>query len=254
MNIIEAVILIFSLYLISVGLQYLLFLIPISQSNINHLIGLSYILSATISYSLGLIYLRTKWPKKVVSSVKYEFNVLKVILSIILLSIGVRMIGIAFSYWNIAIPANDLPAKSYYQIDVQMVYRFFFVLLLAPVLEELIFRYYIFQALKMKYSIYVATVTSSALFSLVHLPNLRNFIPSFILGILSCIVLSKTGKIKYSIILHFLTNLFWVFSIIVSPQIYSAMNEVGIIAICIICTIVGIILGLFGVLIIHKKR
>jgi len=96
-----------------------------------------------------------------------------------------------------------LPEKSTFSIF----YRGFLTLLIAPIFEELLFRKYMFTELLKKYSLTVSIISSSALFSLIHLPVYRNLIPTFVFGVVCCLVYIKTKNIVYTIVLHFFTNL-----------------------------------------------
>ncbi len=85
------------------------------------------------------------------------------------------------------------------------------IIIIAPIFEELFFRKFLFTELQKKYSLNLSVLISSICFALVHLPNYRNLIPIFILGILSCIIYYRTKNIFYSIILHFFSNSSWLF-------------------------------------------
>jgi membrane protease YdiL (CAAX protease family) len=72
---------------------------------------------------------------------------------------------------------------------------------LAPILEELLFRGVIFSNLKNKYSFWLSAVYSSFLFAVVHI-DIKKFAYLFIIGIVLCWVLNKEKKIVYPIIIH----------------------------------------------------
>lgn len=79
--------------------------------------------------------------------------------------------------------------------------------IVTPIVEELFFRKFLLIELKKKYSVQIAVVLSTLLFSAFHLPNFGNLLPPFILGITSAFLYLKSGKIMYSILLHALANL-----------------------------------------------
>ncbi|MCE2612311.1 CPBP family intramembrane metalloprotease [Flavobacteriaceae bacterium D16] len=82
-------------------------------------------------------------------------------------------------------------------------------LIFAPIFEELFFRKLLFGQLREKYNLNFSILSSSILFALIHLPYFKNLIPSLILGVICCIIYVRTKNIWYPVILHFLSNLFW---------------------------------------------
>ncbi len=74
----------------------------------------------------------------------------------------------------------------------------------APVVEELIFRKLVIDKLHV-YGDKMAVIMSGFLFGLAH-GNLEQFFYTFLIGILLAYVYVNTGKIKYTIGLHFILN------------------------------------------------
>jgi membrane protease YdiL (CAAX protease family) len=79
-----------------------------------------------------------------------------------------------------------------------------FAVVLAPVVEELIFRKMIVSRLR-KYGDRTAILVSSLLFALLH-GNLSQLFYAFGLGCLLGYVYARTGKLRYSIGLHMTIN------------------------------------------------
>ena len=75
---------------------------------------------------------------------------------------------------------------------------------LAPILEELIFRGCIFKVLS-KYNKVVAVLISATLFSLMH-TNYYQLIPTFVMGIVFCLINEKNKSLLPSIFLHIINN------------------------------------------------
>lgn len=96
-------------------------------------------------------------------------------------------------------------------------YTFFKVVLLAPILEELFFRKFLFRGLLKKHSFLTATLISSLCFSLIHIPDWLNLMPTFIFGLICCAIYNKTQSILYPIIFHFSGNLLWFISLYSRP-------------------------------------
>ncbi len=92
-----------------------------------------------------------------------------------------------------------------YLVDNLLV--FLTVVILAPIIEELLFRGVIFNALRKKINIAASIIITSLLFSLVHL-HIGLLIITFITGVFLNYVYYKYGNIGYSIFLHMLINFF----------------------------------------------
>jgi len=93
--------------------------------------------------------------------------------------------------------------------NLSVFYRGMSVLIIAPIFEELFFRKFLFGEVLKKNSITISIIVSSVCFSLIHLPSYRNLLPTFIFGVIACLIYNKTKNIFYTIILHFLSNLSW---------------------------------------------
>lgn len=74
----------------------------------------------------------------------------------------------------------------------------------APIAEEFIFRGFLFTKLRMRFSMGVAIVCSSLLFSAIHFS--LSFVTTFLFAIILCIVFYKTKNIVIPIVLHMLNN------------------------------------------------
>jgi membrane protease YdiL (CAAX protease family) len=80
-----------------------------------------------------------------------------------------------------------------------------FAIVLAPIVEELIFRGCLYRFLKSHSTDLPAQIMSGALFSLIHF-NLFSFLPLVIVGILLARVYEKSGSILTPICFHALFN------------------------------------------------
>ncbi|MEW7292897.1 CPBP family intramembrane glutamic endopeptidase [Aquimarina sp. 2304DJ70-9] len=105
--------------------------------------------------------------------------------------------------------------------NLSVFYRGISVLIIAPIFEELFFRKFLFGELLKKYSSNVSILVSSICFSIIHLPSYRNLIPTFIFGIIACLIYKKTRNIFYTIILHFLANLSWLLLVSYGKSYYE---------------------------------
>ncbi len=79
-------------------------------------------------------------------------------------------------------------------------------LIIAPICEEIFFRYYILNFLETQFKPRTAVILSALLFGAFHL-NIRQFLFATVLGFVLGIVYNKTKDIRHSIFLHFIFNL-----------------------------------------------
>ena len=85
---------------------------------------------------------------------------------------------------------------------------FFFVgAVLAPIVEEIFFRGFVFQGFRQKYGWVNSMLLSSAIFAAAHLDPVA-LIPTFILGCLLAYMFQRSNSIWPGVILHFLVNAF----------------------------------------------
>jgi uncharacterized protein len=95
---------------------------------------------------------------------------------------------------------------------------FFKVAVLAPIIEELIFRGLIFNGLRKNYTATTAVVVSAILFSLFHL-NPWQMPATFVLGLLLGWIMLRTNSILLAILGHSLNNLIVLLTITYWEQI-----------------------------------
>ncbi|WP_408608259.1 CPBP family intramembrane glutamic endopeptidase [Aquimarina spinulae] len=105
--------------------------------------------------------------------------------------------------------------------NLSVLYRGISVLIIAPIFEEFFFRKFLFREVLKKHSLTLSILVSSICFSLIHLPSYRNLLPTFIFGIIACLIYNKTNNIFYTIILHFLTNLSWLLLVSYGKSYYE---------------------------------
>jgi len=78
---------------------------------------------------------------------------------------------------------------------------------LAPIVEEIFFRGFVFQGFRQSYGWVNSMLLSSAIFAAAHLDPVA-FIPTFILGCLLAYMYQRTNSVWPGVILHFLVNAF----------------------------------------------
>lgn len=78
-------------------------------------------------------------------------------------------------------------------------------IILAPIIEELLFRGVLFNRLKIRTGIVAAMIISSAIFAIGH--EFGGITSAFLFGICMCIIYLKTDNILMTMSIHFLNNL-----------------------------------------------
>lgn len=91
--------------------------------------------------------------------------------------------------------------------NMEFVYKTITAIIVAPIIEELIFRKYILGGLLTRYNPRLSILISSICFSIIHIETPLTLIPAFFIGLLAGIIYFKTKKISYAILLHFFVNL-----------------------------------------------
>jgi membrane protease YdiL (CAAX protease family) len=85
------------------------------------------------------------------------------------------------------------------------VWLFLAAVVVAPVVEEIFFRGFLFQGFRKRYGWLPALLLSSFIFAAAHL-DLASLIPTFILGIILTYVYHRSNSLWPGIIIHFLIN------------------------------------------------
>ena len=107
------------------------------------------------------------------------------------------------------IPSNEEMVRNLFKSNIFI--AFIFACFLAPILEEILFRFTILKCSKNKY---IFLLTSSILFSIFHVTNLQSIVQIFflfsylILSFTLSYILYKSKNICNSIIIHSIHNLF----------------------------------------------
>jgi membrane protease YdiL (CAAX protease family) len=99
-----------------------------------------------------------------------------------------------------------------------LVYTSIFTAVLGPVIEELFFRAFMYNAFKKTIGIFWAMLITSAVFASLH-TNIVGFFPIMALGVLLAYMYEKTGTLVSSITVHMLHNLNMVFLVFLMKQI-----------------------------------
>lgn len=88
--------------------------------------------------------------------------------------------------------------------EVSLVYLFIIAVIVAPIVEEIVFRGYIMNKWIDKYSLKKGIIFSSLIFMIFHIQSF--FIPQLLLGLLCSLVYVKYNNLFYAIFTHSLYN------------------------------------------------
>ena len=102
-------------------------------------------------------------------------------------------------------------------------YAFIKSVILAPILEELFFRKILFKRLLKQNSFVISVIVSSLCFASIH--GLPNVLPTFIFGVICCLIYNYTKNILYPILLHFTGNLITLILLFYNQQIFTFQPE-----------------------------
>ncbi|NHC43594.1 CPBP family intramembrane metalloprotease [Bacillus sp. MM2020_1] len=100
------------------------------------------------------------------------------------------------------------------------------MIIIAPIIEELIFRGYLFNKWSETMGIKKSILLSSVLFALLHLNS--NFIGLFICGLFYCIIYLKTKNLLVPILCHMLNNILSSIGVFASLKSNETRSELSI--------------------------
>lgn len=206
----------------------------------------NFIVSTVPIYCIGLpifVLIIRKVPKENISE-KSNLTIIEFI-KIIIISFaamyvfnmvgGIVNLGIsALKGSNVINPLNNLLSK------VNIYETTFFVGILAPIMEEIIFRKILLSRLR-KFGDFISIFLSALAFGMFH-GNLSQFFYAFALGCILAYLVIKTGTIKYSIILHMIINLFGSVIVLQITLMQNVLLTMIFIAFVFIIMILGIVL------------
>lgn len=99
---------------------------------------------------------------------------------------------------------------------ISLTYLFFTAVIAAPIVEELFFRGVVMNKWAEKYGPVKGVFWSSFIFMIIHIPSF--FIPQFLVGVFCAIVLMKTKKLIYAILVHAFYNFLVILPTFLEPS------------------------------------
>jgi membrane protease YdiL (CAAX protease family) len=233
MTILKSIIFTVLFFVIATLLDLLIVSFDSNLATYPHVVGLSYVLPGLLTYLLLIVYFRRSNTDVALKQGSVVKNYWLLTVLLISLAVGDHLFDLPFFQWK------DLSNKylgtefkvadtSGYKFSFFKLYYYFSILIIAPIFEEIFFRYYIFGGLLKKYNFLTALLTSTILFASIHIENLHNIIPAFAFGIISAIVYFRTQRIIYSMLLHFLTNAIWLGTVVFAKQYDDLIKALGL--------------------------
>ena len=162
------------------------------------------------------------------------------------------LLGVAMNA-EISNPVTELINSS------NILLNLFLISIIGPIFEEIIFRKILIDR-TIKYGAKVSIIISAVIFGFIH-GNLNQFFYAFLIGGFFAYVYIKTGSIKYSIILHIITNIMGsivsIFIVSSADAIthgsFTAFDLVGV-AIYLIIVLGSLFIGIFSLTTYNKAR
>ena len=99
-----------------------------------------------------------------------------------------------------------------------LLYTSLFAAVLGPIIEELFFRGFMYNAFKKRIGVFAAMLITAAMFAALH-AHAVGFLPIMILGMLLAYLYEKTGTLVSSITVHAIHNLSMVFMVFLVKQL-----------------------------------
>lgn len=142
-----------------------------------------------------------------------------------------QLIGLIFFSCLLSLAVNEIDGVIWngetvrFGLGETMVTKFFSILFVGPIIEEIFFRGFLLPGLLKKNSRVVSILITSVIFLQFHLPALKEMtdpfiassVSAFFMSLILCVVMTKYNNVTLCIFLHFLFNLFlYVIPIIVA--------------------------------------
>lgn len=109
--------------------------------------------------------------------------------------------------------------KAFAELD-SPIWLFLVGVIVAPLVEEIFFRGFLFQGFRQRYGWVAGLVISSAIFAAAHLDPV-SLIPTFLLGAVMAYVYHRSNSVWPGVILHFLVNAFGLCAALAAVQLQN---------------------------------
>ncbi len=112
-----------------------------------------------------------------------------------------------------------------FEADKGNLVEYIFAIIIAPVFEELLFRYGLYNLIKQKFSHISSMLVSTFIFAVIHGYQIQGFVSCFAVGVLFTLIYVRTKNITYSIVAHMACN---AFAAIMNALAQAGMEFMGI--------------------------
>lgn len=153
---------------------------------------------------IAIIFLWRKVSWKELGFRKFEWNVIGLGCGILVIVYAIIFIHNIILVWLGVVTQGDVISELLNSLD-SPVWFFFVAAVMAPLMEEIFFRGFLFKGFRQKYGWKAALIVSSVIFGASHL-QLAAFIPTFLLGCVLAYVYHRSNSLFPGMILHFLIN------------------------------------------------
>lgn len=170
-------------------------------------------LSSFLSILVLIYFFSTNRRKKGIRYLKLDYDRKKFIL-LFIIALGILAIsycyGIVVEFLNRIFPILEQSVEEYESIfgdssEKFAFAKYFYVIILAPILEELIYRGYLITELSQSFSKKTAIIVSAIVFGLYHI-NLYQSVFAMFVGVILGIIFVNTDSLLYSVITHMIYN------------------------------------------------
>lgn len=131
---------------------------------------------------------------------------------------------VLFSWFYAYFPERGMEQRSYLFGNMSVFVYILYACVMAPVTEECIFRFFLYNRLKRLSGRYAALFLSSAAFAMVH-GTLAHMVIAFLFGAMQVVIYEYTGRWYMAVVCHMLYN---VLSIFVSVPLFMICNHIFI--------------------------
>jgi membrane protease YdiL (CAAX protease family) len=158
-----------------------------------------------MTLTIGVIYLQSKYALK---EIDFGLGRDKLFTTVLIGGIGglfVSVANIKYYFSNAIIHTGNFKFDEYVAVEsgyIQVVLFIIFTAIIIPILEEIIFRGFIYRILKNKYDWFWASIVTTIAFGLFH----ANIVTAIIQSIIFIIILEKSKSLGACILAHIMTN------------------------------------------------
>ncbi|HEY2980714.1 MAG TPA: type II CAAX endopeptidase family protein [Anaerolineales bacterium] len=195
-------------------LALLVLVIPLFQGNDSIIIPLMFLAESIYLVPIAVVLLARRVPWRSLGFKRFEWSSLGIGCGLLIATYSLSLIhNLILMRFGISTQGDMIS-----ELMQSMSSPGWFVLigaLVAPVVEEMFFRGFLFSGFRQRYGWIGALVLSSALFALAHLDPASLF-PTFLMGCVLAFVYHRSGSLWPGIILHCLLNSFALCAIFVT--------------------------------------